>query len=81
MPSTKDAAPATFRVAFRRYWPHATAVGLLTGLVGWWAIGDYVGGIVVGLFFGAILTGRELDPFLPPDRRARTQLERRARRG
>ena len=68
-----DEAPATFRVAFRRYWAHALALGLLTGLLGWWAIGDYVGGIVVGvgLFLAAILTGWSIDPFLPPDRRAR----------
>ena len=58
MPKTEDVAPASFRLAFRRYWPHATAVGLLTGVFGWWAIGDYVGGIVLsaGLFFAAILT-------------------------
>jgi len=37
---------------------HTTA-GFLTGLFSWWAIGDYVGGIVVGvgLFFAAISTG------------------------
>jgi hypothetical protein len=76
-----DEAPATFRVAVRRYWALAIAVGLVTGLFGWWAIGDYVGGIVVGvgLFLGAILTGWEIDPFLPPDRRARASVERRRR--
>jgi hypothetical protein len=81
MEGTDDTSPASFTVAFRRYWPHAAVIGLFTGLFGWWAIGDYVGGVVVGvgLFFGAILTGWEIDPFLPPDRRARTKVGRRAR--
>jgi hypothetical protein len=79
---TEAATPANLWVAFRRYWPHGTAIGLLAGLFSWWAIGDYVGGIVVGvgLFFGAIVIGWSVDPFLPRDQRARARLERRPRR-
>ena len=78
-----DEPPTSFAIAFRRYWPYALPIGIGAGLFGWWAISDYVGGIVVGvgLFFVTVLTGWEIDPFLPPQRRARATVERSQRRG
>lgn len=64
--------------AARAYWRPSLVVGVVAGVFGWWAMGDYVGGITLAVLIWiiAVSFGWQLDPFLPPGSRARDRLEK-----